>query len=152
MLALDAKKIAFVSLDLGRAPTRQSTAAIRARIEGTGVGAIRHCEFSTGAFVEPIVVWDQPRLLRFTVTSNPPPMREWNPFFEIHPPHLDGFLVARQGEFLITALPGGRTRLAATTWYQHHLWPARYWRGWSDYIIHQVHGIVLENIRQRAGR
>ncbi len=31
-----------------------------ARIEGTGVGAVRHCEFSTGAFVEPIEVWDEP--------------------------------------------------------------------------------------------
>ena len=48
---------------------------IRARIEGTGVGAVRHCEFSTGAFVEPIEVWDEPRLLRFAVTSNPAPMR-----------------------------------------------------------------------------
>jgi hypothetical protein len=27
---------------------------IRARIEGTGPGAIRYCEFSTGPFVEPI--------------------------------------------------------------------------------------------------
>ena len=61
---------------------------IRARIEGTGVGAVRHCEFSTGAFVEPIEVWDEPRLLRFAVTSNPAPMKEWNPLFEIHPPHL----------------------------------------------------------------
>ena len=44
---------------------------IRARIEGAGVGAVRRCEFSTGAFVEPIEVWDEPRLLRFAVTSNP---------------------------------------------------------------------------------
>jgi hypothetical protein len=30
---------------------------IRAEIQGTGVGAERHCVFSTGAFVEPIEVW-----------------------------------------------------------------------------------------------
>jgi len=28
----------------------------------------------------------------------------------------------------LVALPGGRTLLEGTTWYQHHLWPAGYWR------------------------
>jgi uncharacterized membrane protein YhaH (DUF805 family) len=120
---------------------------IRARIEGTGVGAIRRCEFSTGAFVEPIEVWDEPRLLRFSVTSNPAPMREWNPFFEIHPPHLDGFLVAKRGQFELTALPGGRTLLKGNTLYQHGLWPAAYWRLWSDPIIHRIHDRVLRHIK-----
>jgi len=30
-----------------------------ARIEGTGVGAIRYCVFSTGPFVEPITAWSR---------------------------------------------------------------------------------------------
>ena len=123
---------------------------IRARIEGTGVGAIRHCEFSTGAFVEPIEVWDEPRLLRFSVTSNPPPMKEWNPLFEIHPPHLDGFLVSKRGEFELTPLSGGRTRLRGSTLYQHGLWPAAYWRLWSDPIIHRIHERVLDHIKTLA--
>ncbi|HEU4892448.1 MAG TPA: hypothetical protein VFT47_12915, partial [Vicinamibacterales bacterium] len=33
---------------------------LRARLDGTGVGAVRHCEFTTGTFVEPITVWDEP--------------------------------------------------------------------------------------------
>src|SRR5262245_11855522 len=48
----------------------------RARIEGQGVGAVRYCEFSTGAFVEPITVWNEPRRLAFDVTEQPPPMFE----------------------------------------------------------------------------
>ena len=36
----------------------------RAEIHGHGVGAVRHCVFSTGTFVEPIEVWDEPLLLR----------------------------------------------------------------------------------------
>lgn len=123
---------------------------IRARIEGRGVGAVRYCEFSTGAFVEPIEIWEENRLLRFGVTSNPPPMREWNPFFEIHPPHLEGFLVSRRGQFCLTALPGGRTRLEGTTWYHHGLWPAGYWRLWSDAILHRIHSRVLEHIKALA--
>ncbi|MEM7355401.1 MAG: hypothetical protein AAF657_31605 [Acidobacteriota bacterium] len=123
---------------------------IHARIEGTGVGAIRYCEFSTGAFVEPIEVWDAPRLLRFAVTENPPPMEEWNPFAETHPPHLDQFLVSRRGQFLLEPLPGGGTRLEGTTWYQHGLWPATYWRWWSDAIIHRIHSRVLDHVGRLA--
>jgi hypothetical protein len=123
---------------------------IRARIEGRGVGAVRYCEFSTGSFVEPIEAWDEPRLLRFEVTSNPPPMREWNPFFDIHPPHLDGFLVSRRGQFRLVALPGERTLLEGTTWYSHGLWPAGYWRLWSDAIIHRIHARVLRHIKALA--
>ena len=125
---------------------------VRAEIDGRGVGAVRTCVFSTGPFIEPIEVWDEPRLLRFAVTSNPPPMREWNPFVEIHPPHLDGFLVAHRGEFRLAATADGRTLLEGTTWYEHHFWPAAYWRLWSDAIIHRIHHRVLEHIKQSAER
>jgi hypothetical protein len=123
---------------------------IRARIDGKGVGAVRRCEFSTGAFVEPITAWDEPRRLQFGVTSNPAPMKEWNPLFDIHPPHLDGFLVARKGQFLLTPLPGGKTLLEGQTLYQHGLWPASYWRLWSDPIIHRIHDRVLKHIKKLA--
>lgn len=123
---------------------------IRAEIAGNGVGAVRHCVFSTGAFVEPIEVWDEPHQLKFSVTSNPPPMEEWTPYSHIEPPHLHGFLVSEGGQFLLTPLPNGGTRLEGTTWYQHGLWPAEYWRLWSDSIIHQIHMRVLRHIRDEV--
>jgi len=83
---------------------------VRAEIVGRGAGAVRHCVFSTGAFVEPIEVWNPPRLLRFSVTVNPAPMQEWSPF-EIQPPHLGGYLVSVAGQFRITPLAGSRCRL-----------------------------------------
>jgi hypothetical protein len=122
----------------------------RAEIIGHGVGAERHCVFSTGSFVEPIQVWDEPRLLRFSVTSNPPPMREWSPYANIDPPHLHGFFVSNGGQFLLTPLPGGRTRLEGTTWYRHTIWPTIYWKNWSDYIIHKIHLRVLGHINALA--
>jgi hypothetical protein len=79
-----------------------------------------------------------------------PPHAGVAPYAQLHPPHLDGFLVSQQGEFALEPLPDGGTRLHATTWYQHHLRPERYWRWGSDYIIHEVHGMVLENIRDRS--
>lgn len=123
-----------------------------ARIEGEGVGAVRRCRFSTGDFVEPITHWDEPRLLAFSVASQPPPMRELSPWGAIHPPHLDGFLRSRRGQFRLRALPGGRTLLEGTTWYENRMWPAAYWRLWSDELIHQIHRRVLAHVAREAER
>jgi hypothetical protein len=125
---------------------------MRARIDGSGVGAIRYCEFSTGPFVEPIESWDPPRLLQFRVTANPAPMHEWSPYAHVLPRHLHGYLVSKQGQFRLTRLPGQGTLLEGTTWYQHGLWPARYWSWWSGAIIHRIHLRVLEHIRTLAER
>lgn len=122
----------------------------RAEIDGTGPGAIRLCVFSTGAFVEPIEVWDEPRLLKFSVTSTPAPMTELTPYGDLQLPHLEGFFVAEGGQFLLEPLPGGRTRLIGTTWYRHGLWPAFYWRWWSDELIHRIHLRVLHHIERLA--
>jgi Polyketide cyclase / dehydrase and lipid transport len=119
----------------------------RARIEGSGPHAIRYCEFSTGPFVEPIEVWQEPTLLRFNVTQNPPPMEEWSPYRNVTPRHLHGYLISKKGQFRLTRLANGRTLLEGTTWYQHGLRPAQYWRLWSDAIIHRIHLRVLNHIR-----
>jgi uncharacterized membrane protein YhaH (DUF805 family) len=121
----------------------------RAEIRGRGIGAERHCVFSTGAFVEPIEIWDEPRTLGFSVTGQPPPMEELSPF-HIHPPHLDNFLVSRRGQFDLERLPNGRTRLVGTTWYTNRMWPADYWGEWSDLIIHRIHRRVLIHVRNLA--
>jgi uncharacterized membrane protein YhaH (DUF805 family) len=125
---------------------------IRAEISGHGVGAVRRCVFSTGPFVEPIEVWDEPRLLQFGVTANPAPLNELSPYGNIQPPHLHDYFVSEKGQFSLTALPGGRTRLEGTTWYHDTVWPAAYWHLWSDYIIHRIHWRVLEHIRADAER
>ena len=123
---------------------------IRAEITGHGAGAVRRCIFSTGPFVEPIETWDEPHLLRFGVTENPAPLNEMSPYGKIQPPHLHGYFVSHQGQFLLTELPGGRTRLEGTTWYTDAIWPAPYWRIWSDYIIHRIHMRVLMHIKQEV--
>jgi len=123
---------------------------VRARIEGSGRGATRYCEFSTGAFVEPITTWDEPHVLGFDVTRNPEPMRELSPYKNLTTPHLHGYLVAERGEFDLIALPDGDTELIGTTWYRDNVWPNEYWRLWSDPIIHAIHTRVLEHIKHQA--
>ncbi len=123
---------------------------IRATITGTGVGAIRRCEFSTGPFVEPITVWEEGRRLAFDVVEQPHPMRELSPYRHLHTAHLEGFFLSQRGEFLLIALPDGHTRLQGTTWYTQRFWPAGYWRLWSDYLLHSIHRRVLRHIRTKA--
>src|SRR5262249_40279695 len=120
---------------------------VRATIDGHGPGAVRHCTFSTGSFVEPITVWDEPKLLKFSVVSQPEPMNELSPYKDLHPKHLDDYLCSRKGQFLLIPLSENRTRLAGTTWYENHMEPGPYWQIFSDAIIHGIHNRVLQHIK-----
>ena len=122
----------------------------RATITGRGVGARRRCEFSTGAFVEPITAWDEPHRLAFDVAAQPPAMEEWSPYRNVAARHLDGYLRVRNGEFRLHALPGGRTRLEGRTHYDMRIFPTAYWSLWSDALIHAIHARVLGHIKTLA--
>jgi hypothetical protein len=122
---------------------------IDAKIEGTGVGAVRHCNFTTGSFVEPITVWDEPHLLKFDVVEQPEPMKELS-FWDIDAPHLHDYFVSKQGQFKLTELSNGNTLLEGTTWYYHNIRPTFYWQLWSDHIIHKIHQRVLTHIKKNA--
>lgn len=122
---------------------------IDAKIEGTGVGAIRYCNFTTGSFVEPITVWDEPNLLKFDVEEQPEPMKELS-FWDIDAPHLHDYFVSKQGQFKLTKLPNGNTLLEGTTWYYHNIRPEIYWNFWSENIIHKIHERVLKHIKTNS--
>lgn len=120
---------------------------IEARIEGAGVGAVRHCVFSTGSFVEPITAWEAPWRLAFDVTAQPEPMRELSIYQHVDAPHLHGFMVSERGQFRLLE-EQGRTVLEGTTWYRHDLAPGWYWGPVTDTIIHHIHDRVLTHIRR----
>lgn len=125
-------------------------APTRARIEGTGVGAIRYCDFTTGVFVEPITAWEENRLLAFDIIAQAPPMTEWSPYRDVNPPHLDGYFRATHGEFRLTPLPGGRTRLEGRTAYVVDMFPQRYWTLPAGRIVAAIHERVLRHIAALA--
>jgi hypothetical protein len=123
---------------------------LRARLDGRGVGAVRHCEFTTGTFVEPITVWDEPRVLAFDVRSQPPPLHEWSPYSHVYAPHLDGFFRTTHGEFRLIQLAPDRTRLEGRTWYSLEMQPSIYWNLMADTILHAIHRRVLEHIQSQV--
>lgn len=125
-------------------------APMRARIEGHGVGAIRYCDFTTGSFVEPITAWSDDERLAFDITAQAPPMTELSPYPDVHPPHLDGYFRATHGEFRLTPLPGGRTRLEGRTAYVVDMFPQAYWTVPARAIVTAIHARVLHHIQTLA--
>jgi uncharacterized membrane protein YhaH (DUF805 family) len=123
---------------------------VRAEIKGKGVGSVRYCVFTTGAFVEPIEVWDEPKLLRFSVQKSPPPLIEMSMYDSLNLPHLEGYFQSVKGQFKLIQVSKEKTMLEGTTWYRHDLWPGIYWQLWSDEILHRIHYRVLKHIKQKT--
>jgi hypothetical protein len=121
-----------------------------AHIEGSGVGAVRYCVFSTGPFVEPITAWEPSQRLAFNVESSPAPLKELTFYRDVEPLHLHGYVRSKRGEFRLVALPGGHTRLEGSTWYELEMAPEHYWSLWVDATIHDIHDRVLAHIKQEA--
>ncbi len=121
-------------------------APMRARIEGHGVGAVRYCEFTTGAFVEPITDWDEPTHLGFDVAAQPQPMRELSFYDFVNAPHLNGFFQSKKGAFDLKPLGPNRTALSGTTWYQIDIHPGWYWQLYGHWFVRTIHGRVLQHI------
>jgi len=125
---------------------------LRARIVGEGAGAVRYCEFTTGAFREPITAWEAPTRLAFDVADQPPPLNELSPYSKVLAPHQQNYFRTTRGEFRLVPLPGGRTRLEGRTWYSLRIYPTAYWTAIADRIVHDIHQRVLRHIQARAER
>ena len=121
---------------------------VRAKIEGRGVGAVRHCEFSTGSFVEPVTVWEEPNRLAFDVQYQPQPMKELSFYDHVDAPHLNGYFRSVRGEFLLIPLANGKTRLEGRTWYETDIRPGWYWQIFGRWFIHKIHYRVLTHIKK----
>src|SRR5205814_452308 len=66
------------------------------------------------------------------------------------PPHLDGYFRATHGEFRLTPLPGGRTRLEGRTQYVVSLFPQTYWTLPTGRLVAAIHERVLRHIKAIA--
>lgn len=115
-------------------------------------GNQRICELSTGPMPERISAVEKYRRLKFEVTAVPPAMRETNPFGPVHAPHNIEAFRPTAGEFRLEALSDGKTRVVATTWYDHDYGPDAYWSLWTEAVVGSVHNRVLDAIALRTER
>lgn len=123
---------------------------LASEMTGAGVGAERQCILSTGIMPEIITAWEPGQRLEFKVLSTPPAMAETNAFGHSETAHAKEYFKVQRGQFVLTALPGGRTRVEGTSWFEHNIWPQAYWAPLTRRVVKGVHQRVLIHIKQLA--
>lgn len=125
---------------------------VAGRIDGSGVGAVRLGVFSTGTAYERVTRWQPGRELWFDVLSDPPMMRETNPFGPVHSTHLEGYFATRDARFTLAPLPGGRTRLTLATDHVLQIGPTSYFGMLAHWAVSENKRRVLAHFKDRAER
>lgn len=123
---------------------------VAGHIEGEGVGAVRRGVFSTGVAYERVTRWEKDRALWFDVLSDPPMMRETNPFGPVRAAHLDGYFLTHDARFRIEPLPGGRSRLTLATRHTLKVGPSTYFLPLARWAVTENKRRVLAHFRDRA--
>ncbi|HVE01283.1 MAG TPA: hypothetical protein VNB78_06270 [Sphingomicrobium sp.] len=123
---------------------------VAGHIQGQGVGAVRLGVFSTGTAYERVTRWKPGRELWFDVLSDPPMMRESNPFGPVRAPHLEGYFSTRYARFTLAALPGRRTRLTLATDHTLRIGPTEYFLPLAHWAVRENKRRVLAHFRTEA--
>jgi hypothetical protein len=78
-------------------------------------------------------------------------MTETSPYGQIHVRHLDDHdFQPERADFALMPLANGGTLLEGTTTYQNKMWPAAYWRLYTDEIVRSIHRRVFEQVKRLA--
>lgn len=123
---------------------------IRGRLLGTGVGAERLGQFSTGMARERITQWRPERRLAFKVVEQPPAMEEMSPYRKVHAPHVRGYFDTAETRFDLEPLGDGGTRLTARATHILRMDPVLYWEPVARWAIHLNVTRVLRDIDVKA--
>lgn len=123
---------------------------VAGHIDGSGIGAVRRGVFSTGVAYERVTRWEPNRELWFDVLTDPPMMRETNPFGPVRSAHLDGYFVTRTAHFTIEPTTPGHTRLTLATEHQLRIGPTTYFLPIARWAVDENKRRVLDHFRDRA--
>jgi len=121
---------------------------IDARLQGNGVGAVRHLRWTGGVtFQEVVTRWEENRALSWTFRFGPESIPR---AIEAHIKVDSAYLKIADGEYRLEPLPGGRTRLTLSTHYRIATPINAYCEWWGRIFLNDFHAVVLEVIRARA--
>jgi hypothetical protein len=119
---------------------------------GSGVGAVRRGEFSTGTAIERVTEWEPNRKLAFAVERDVPGMRELSPYEHVHAPHVTGYFLTTSASFELAPLPDGGTEIIERTSHVLKLDPVFYWLPMARWVVHTNNARVLAHISRQAER
>ncbi len=124
---------------------------IRGRVFGSGIGALRYGDFSTGVAVERVTQWQENRKLAFVVLKDIPGLRELSPYAHVHAPHVQGYFTTRETSFELIPQDGG-TLIVERTSHDLKLDPALYWLPFARLMVDTNNARVLRHIKRQAER
>ncbi len=122
---------------------------IAATLDREGVGGVRTATFERGvSFFETVTVWDQPKRLSFTIHADP----DFIPHtaFDQHIIVGGRFYDVLEGTYEIEQLQGGGCRLHLTSRHRLSTRFNAYAGWWSEQVMNQIQGSILEVIRTRT--
>ncbi|MFV3131416.1 SRPBCC family protein [Niveispirillum sp. KHB5.9] len=123
---------------------------VDARMEGTGIGAVRHLRWQQGVHFQEIVTdWRPGELLAWDFRFQPDSIPR---HIEAHVRVDADYLRILGGKYELSALPDGGTRVTLTSWY-HLATPFNdYCAWWGQVFLDDFHEAVLHIIKERAER
>lgn len=122
---------------------------VAATLDRPGVGGKRHATFEGDvSFYEVVTVWEPAKKLAFTIKADP----EFIPqtAFDEHIIVGGRFYDVLEGTYEIEPLEGGRCRLHLTSTHRLSTRFNAYAGRWSEWVMSQIQGSILEVIRERC--
>jgi hypothetical protein len=121
---------------------------VDARLQGQGVGAVRHLRWTRGVTFEEVVTnWQENRSLTWRFRFGPQSIPD---SVEGHIKIDSAYLKLLGGDYRLAPLAGGRTRLTLTTRYMIATPINAYCDAWGHVFLTDFHRAVLTVIKQRS--
>ncbi len=122
---------------------------VAATLDREGVGGKRHATFEGGvSFYEVVTEWDPARRISFTIKADPAFIP--HTAFDEHIIVGGRFYDVLDGSYEIEPLGGGRCRLHLTSTHRLSTRFNAYAGWWSEWVMDQIQGSILEVIRARC--
>jgi hypothetical protein len=122
---------------------------IAARLDGEGVGAVRHATFEGGVvFVERVTAWAPGRSLAFTIDAGAVPPTTFDQHVAVGGRYFD----VLEGRYRIEPLADGRVALHLASTHRLSTRFNGYTRLWTDLFMRDIQQNILQVIRDRSER
>lgn len=122
---------------------------IEARLEGEGVGSVRHATFEGGVtFVERVTEWEENASLAFTIDASAVPSTTFDQHVAVGGRYFD----VLTGRYVIEEVGPGRVVLHLTSEQRLATGFNGYTQLWTDRFMSDIQATILRVIRDRAER
>jgi hypothetical protein len=123
---------------------------IASHFVGSGVGAIRVGQFSTGEGRERVTMWAPERVLALRGELHPPAMEEMSPYRRVHAPHVHGYFDTTDFAFTLSSAGDGQTRLTLRSHHILRIDPVPSWVPIARWAVQQNMRRVLADVAHQV--